>query len=37
MEARWSGDVDIKLSVLLNMNGLKLMLRFLAIGFVEGI
>ena len=37
VEARWSRDVDINLSVLLNMNGRKSMLRFLANGSVEGI
>ena len=36
-EAMWRGEVDIKLSELVNMNSLKLMLRLLCIESVEGI
>ena len=35
-EARWRGEVDIKLSELVNMNSLKLMLRLLGIESVHG-
>ena len=37
VDSRWRAKVVIKLSVLVNMNGLKLMLRLFEIGSVEGI
>ena len=37
VDSRWRAKVVIKLSVLVNMNGLKLMLRLFAIGSAEGI